>query len=476
MIRLENSNDSLSLLLEGLNRAANIITSTMGGTGKNVLLFEKRNLSFTKDGVSVARKIQFKNPELDAGAQLLINAANQTVQECGDGTTLTSLFTQNFVNRLFKESQNRDINEILEEAQAEIKKVTEYLINTSTKIESVSQIYNIALTSSKSEKIAKLIQEIYNQTGLKASISVEQSQNFNYTYYEISKGLNLDSGLVHPQFGNQLNGNYSAENPYIWIVDGDVTSPQDYANHLDDFNKKNIPLVMIAKDYSEAFIRFALSNKIQQGLDICLLKYPGFGESVVENIKDIKVFLTRGFCNKITVTPYEFTIYNKTDKKIIRKRLEQLNAQLDVAQVEFDKLSILKRIANLEQVSAIIYVGGITKKNAEEEFDRIEDAVGSCQSALKMGVVKGTGVALYEYAQENQENLPRWFYELLKEPAYKILNNANIKLEPVYEAFNVKTKQMDPKLVDSTHVIVHSLLNSFAMAELVINTSYILYD
>ena len=476
MKRLEHSNNDLQSLLNGLNKAADIITSTMGGTGKNVLLFENRNLFFTKDGVSVAKKIMFSNPEQDAGAQLLINAANQTVHECGDGTTLTSLLTKNFINRLMEETKTREVNDLLDEGKAEIQKVGEYLLSISTPIETVSQIYNIAFTASKSEKIAKLIQEIYNQTGLKASISVEHGQHFNYTYYEISKGLNFESGLVHPQFANQLNGNYSAENPYIWIIDGDVTNPQDYKHHLDDFNNRNIPVVMIAKDFSDTFVRAALSNKIQQDLNICLIKHPGYGESIGENLKDLKVFLTKGHCNKITVTPYEFTIYNKVDKKVIKKRLDQLNAQLDNAQVEFDKISILKRIANLEQVSAIIYVGGITKKNADEEYDRIEDAVGSCKSALRLGTVKGTGVALYEYAQRNQDTLPRWFYETLKEPAYKILSNANLKLEPVFEPFNVKTKQIDNTLVDSTHVIVHSLQNSFAMAELIINTSYILYD
>lgn len=475
MKRLDNNSNNLDLLLQGLNKAADIITSTMGGTGKNVLLFENRDLSFTKDGVSVAKKIQFRNPEEDAGAQLLIVAANQTVQACGDGTTLTSLLTQGFVNLLLEEVKSRPINVVLQEAKEEIEKVSEYLIDSSVKVETFDQIYEVALTSSKSKRIAKLIQEIYNQTGLKASISVESSQNFNHTYYEISKGLNFESGLVHPSFANQANGNYAAENPFIWVIDEVVANPQDYKNYIDNFNREKIPVVMIAKDYSDGFVRFALSNK-QIGLDICLIKHPGFGESIAENLKDIKVFLTNERCNKITVTPYEFTIYNKSDKRKIKKRLDQLNAQLDVATAEFDKLTILKRIANLEQVSAIIYVGGTTKKNADEEYDRIEDAVGACKSALKLGVVKGTGVALYEYAENNHDAIPKWFHDLLRQPAYKILSNANIQLNPSNRPFNVKTKQIDDTLVDSTHVIVNSLQNSFAMAELVINTSYILYD
>ena len=114
-MRLENNNDSVRGVLNGIQKAANIITSTMGGSGKNVLMFEKKNLQFTKDGVSVAKKIQFKDSEEDAGAQMLITAANKTVRECGDGTTLTSLFTQEFVSRLFTICEANSINDTLEE-------------------------------------------------------------------------------------------------------------------------------------------------------------------------------------------------------------------------------------------------------------------------------------------------------------------------------------------------------------------------
>jgi chaperonin GroEL (HSP60 family) len=315
----------------------------------------------------------------------------------------------------------------------------------------------------------------YNQTSLQASISVELSKNFNFTYFEISKGLTFDSGLIHPEFANNTNGNYSAENPYIWIDEDVISNPSDYIPYLEGFNSKKTPLVIIAKDFSNGFIRYCVTNKQQNGLNICLIKHPGFGDSIKENLKDIKSFCTNATVNKITVTPYEFTIYNKPDLKSLNKRVKQLKSYIENSTSEYEVNDYVKRISNLEQNSAIIYVGGFTEKEAKEEFDRIEDAVGACKSAIKKGVVPGQGVSLYKYAQDNKDILPIWFYKTLKQPALKILKNANLFLEPSEDPYNVKTKKIDKTLVDPTYVIICSLQNSFAMSKLIINSSYLLY-
>ena len=477
-MRLENNNDSTKGVLNGIVKAADIITSTMGGSGKNVLMFEKKNLQFTKDGVSVAKKIQFKDPEEDAGAQMLITAANKTVNECGDGTTLTSLFTKEFVSRLFTICETNPINETLDLWRNQIQLVVDELVKRSTKIESLDDIYNIALTSCKNERLAKYIYEIYRKVGLKASISVQLSDHSPATYYEITKGLNFDGGLIHPLFANQTNGTFQAEKPVIWITDEVLGKMEDYIEAINDLHEEGIPLVIIARDYSDSFIRYALTNKNAKNLQICLLKLPGWGAGVKENIKDIKAFLgTNGACNKITVTSTDFTIYNNPDSKKIRNRVKQLEAQSEAATEDFDVKDYAKRIDCLNQTSAIIYVGGRTLANAQEEFDRIEDAIGACKTAVKGGYVKGAGAELIQIG-----DLHDWvseFKQILYSPAYKILANANIPNDfSVHNGmpFNVKTKKQDLTLLDPTNVIINALLNSFALAELLINTSYILHD
>lgn len=476
MKRLENNNNSTEGVLTGISKAADIITSTMGGSGKNVLMFEDKKIQFTKDGVSVAKKIQFKNPEEDAGAQMLITAANKTVKECGDGTTLTSLFTQEFVSKLFVLCENSPINDVLEHWEQMVQETCNQLRNASQKIEKVEQIYNIALTSCKNETLAKLIHEIYRKVGLKASISVQLSRESPTTYHEITKGLNFEGGMIHPGLANQINGTYQAEKPYIWLTEDVMNDFHAHAEIFADFSEKKIPLVIIAKDYSDAFIKYTYHNSLNHGLNICLLKLPGWGAGVAENKKDIKAFVTDNKVNKITITPYDFTLYNNPDPKKIRTRVKQLEAQIQDFTEEFDVIDYTRRIDSLNQNSAIIYVGGRTLANAQEEFDRIEDAVGACKTACRGGYVTGAGSELVNIADYKDLIFTSEFRDVILAPARKILSNANIKLEPTKEAYNVKTKQLDKNLLDPTDVIITALQNSFALATLLINTNYILHD
>jgi chaperonin GroEL (HSP60 family) len=388
-------------------------------------------------------------------------------------TTLTSLFVQEFVSKLFKLCEERPVNDVLEEWEGNINLVVEELQKRSQKIENVEQIYNIALTSCKNEALAKLIHEIYRKVGLKASISVQLSEHSPASYYEVTKGLNFDGGLIHPLFANQLNGTYQAEKPYIWLTEEIMNDFEGNAEVINDFHENKIPLIIIAKDFSDSFIRYTLTNKQSKNLDICLLKLPGWGAGVRENVRDMKSFITRDRVNKITVTPTDFTLYNNPDSKKVRTRIKQLEAQQEGFTEEFDINDFARRIDTLNQTSAIIYVGGRTFANAQEEFDRIEDAVGACRTACRGGYIKGAGAELQDIADKFQ--MP--FQDVLLAPQYKIFTNANLPMKLFSNIpFNVKTKQPDPNLLDPTNVVITALLNSFALATLLINTSYILHD
>lgn len=473
---LKQHNESIQPVLDGLNQAANIITSTMGGAGKNVLSFENGNLTFTKDGVSVAEKIGFADPQNDIGAKLLINAANKTVKEVGDGTTLTSLFTQQFVNSLFNEINNgKDVNELLDETKALIAATQEYVTSVSEPL-TIDNVLNVAYTSCKNYKLAELIKNIYLKAGLDANISLELSNFSKHTYVEHTEGLTFNEGFVNSGFGNQPNGNCVFEKLQFLIEDNYVNEVSEIADILDEAHTNKVPVVILAKGFSDIVIRYCLMNKQSAGLQVCLIKIPGYAESTKENLKDIACFLNSYRANRVSITPYEFTIFNNPNKAKIRKRVEILKQKAEAAVEEWEAKDYLTRASNLQQKSAIIYVGGITDKNAKEELDRIEDAVGAVKSSNYLGFVKGAGVTLYQYAQENQDTLPIWYYNLLKSPAYKILSNANLKLEPTFEAFNVRTKQMDNNIIDPAFVIISALENGFALAELLINTSYVLFN
>jgi chaperonin GroEL len=478
---LINQNQSIEKVIEGISKGADIITSTLGGAGKNVLMFKDGGLAFTKDGVSVAREIGFPDVENNIGAQLLIDAANKTVKHCGDGTTLTSLFVKEFVEKLFKEIRENgaEVNDLLDNTRLLIADVSNYLKTQARQIESTQDVYNIAFTSCKNAKLATLIQNVYKKSGLDARITLNKSTEHRETYVEHTEGLTMYEGMINSYFANQDDGSCVFEKPEVWIEDKYFNLVDDIKGQLEDSHTKKVPLVIIGRNFSQAVIQHCLRNKVgHQNLQVCLIKLPGFGtQAVKENIADMKVFLTDGTCNRIHITEETFTIYNNPAKQSMRKRLVTLNLKAERSTEEFDQRDYFTRIANLQQKSAIIHVGGITEKSRDEEYDRIEDAIGAVKSATIMGYVPGTGVTLYNYAQDNYSVLPDYFYHILKEPAYKILSNANLSnLEPADKPFNVRIKQIDETLIDPVYVIITALENSFALAELLVNTSYVMHD
>ena len=219
------------------------------GHWKNVLFYEDGKLHFTKDGVSVAQKIKFTDKQEDAGAQLLINAANNTVAQCGDGTTLTSLLVNAFVKHLFNEVKSRPVNDVLDYTRQKIEDLIKELEQKSTKIESYDDIYRIALTSCKSESIARLIESLYRKTGFNAAISVEMSEHLNKTYVEFTEGLTFDVGYINKGFANQENEHCSYEKPEIHIFDEPLSDTVTFSNIADQYNAKGIPLILLALNF-----------------------------------------------------------------------------------------------------------------------------------------------------------------------------------------------------------------------------------
>lgn len=488
--------DTTDKIIVGINKVCDIITSTMGGAGKNVIIREDGETTFTKDGVSVAKAIKLQDPIENIGANLVIEASNKTVQQCGDGTTTTALFVQEFINGLKEEQVN--VETVLSELDVFVEQFEQVLKDQSKKIETSQDIYNIALTSSKSAHIARLINEIYIDTGSKANIGLEMSRISDTTYYELTKGLKFDSGMVNSRFANEENGNCVFENPYIMLEQNGVSKPEDYKEILDQFLNEDRAIVIIAPNFSDTFVRFAVTNKISHGLKICLIASPGYGASVKENYRDIAVFSHSGDVNKIVITAYDFTIYNDPDLNQIDKRVKQLTKMIENAQEDFYERDYNDRITRLTQTGAMIYVGGTTEKNAKEEYDRIEDALGATKSAFKEGYVRGAGSELYQISPlfrkykeikivstpDQPDKFVTTGYHIydtiqstLKAPLRRILSNANITREVKTDIpYNVRTKQYDENIIDSVDVLIHSMKNAVALVKLLINTSYTLYN
>lgn len=478
-------------VIQGVNKAADIIISTMGGAGKNVIInginanfrleeVGPNTLTFTKDGVSVAKNIKFTDPEENIGATLLINAANRTVEQCGDGTTTTVLFVKTLVNELVKflDTNKTSMDNVLNELDTFVELFTAVITKKAKQVETIEDIYRVARTSSKSASIANLMSEIYTQTGFGASISLENSRTSDTTYYQIINGLEFPKPMVNSRFANQENGSAVLENCKI-LLDSNVANDFDgLAKLLDEHLGEQVPILIIAPQFSTAFVNSCLSA-LRQGLKICLVESPGHGSNIIENYLDIMAFSNNGFIDKVVVTPYNFTLFNTPDKVTLDNRVKKLKTLAESAVEDYDEQNYNNRINRLNQSGAIIYVGGTTEKNAKEEYDRIEDCIGAVSSAIKGGYVRGAGSELAMLNNYFSDlTISKQINNTLFSQVKQIMNNANLSTRTIkYDVpFNVRSKQYDETIIDPANVLIAAMSNAVALTKLLLNTSYILHN
>lgn len=480
-------------IMAGLNKAADVVKSTMGGQGKTVIISnndDRDKLRFTKDGVSVAKAIKLDDPIENIGAQILISAAQKTVELCGDGTTLTSVLLQTLINETItyiNKTKDVDINKLIRELEDSVAKVISYLNENSNTVDNLFHVKSIASTSANSMKIGRLFEEIYKETGFDALVTLEKSEYSSNTYYEISKGIIFDSntGWAHSSFMTNKDTEQAVyEDAYIHIDEDPISRlTPEYSKLLGLAIEKDVPLVIMAPRFSDSFIRVCSMQKVNQGAPICLVKLPGFGNGIKKNLEDIKAFLTsENYVDKIVVDAYKFILYNE-DTPYLNDRVESLKQLRDSAVEWFDEKDYNERIYNLKGATAVIYAGGKTPEAQSEEYDRLEDAIGAVTTAVKNGFVEGGGLALFKAAATL--NLHKIIRNACFVPMVQILNNANISKDTNVDmtdikGFNVKTMQyedfLDSGIIDPTNVIITALQNALANTILLINTAYTLYN
>jgi chaperonin GroEL len=487
MVTTELTND-FNKALEGLNLTADVVKSTMGGRGKTVVISDSnaKNLRFTKDGVSVARKISFEDPLKNIGGKILLSACEKTVDEVGDGTTATAVLLQALIKRASKYIQSdTDINDLFKNMDLKLKEIIEKIRNSSQEVSTPEQIRDIAKISSNSEEIGKLFYEIYKETGLDTLIKLEKSDEAEETYFEIIKGLEFSSGYAHSSFMTNKETEQSIyENVYIHIEKTALTTITEQLKQiLSHSQEEGVPVLILAPRFSDAVIRALSMNKTNNNLMVVPVKTPGFGNAQRKNIEDIEAFVDAdGAVEKVIVGPNYFVLYNE-DTPFLEERVKELNSLKNHALDDYETTDIINRIYKLKGSSVIIYAGGITSEAISEEYDRLEDAIGSVNAAIDYGYVSGAGMALYELYNPEDINIVN---QVLIEPAYQILKNANLTPEVILSkvkkdfVFDVKKEKYlnfkDSGIIDPTEVVIQALVNAVAMCKLFINSSYILHN
>lgn len=488
--------DELTQIVEGINQAADIVKTTMGAEGKTVIIGTENNrLRFTKDGVSVAKSISLEDDLQNVGAQVLISSADETVNAVGDGTTLTSVLLQIMVNRaLYYIEDGKSVNKLLDDMEVAVNRIVEYIKGIAKKVETYEDIYNLAKVASNSEEIAALFKKMYEEIGMDSLVTLERSQISDSTYYEVEKGVEFESGYVHSAFiTDKVDNTVTYEYANIHINEDPITGiTTEIERMMEASLRRQLPLIIIAPKFSDAFIRLAVMNKVNSNMPVCLIASPGFGGGIKKNYDDIRAFMSEdGTVQKIKVTSHDFIIYNN-DTPNLKARLKRLKSLSKNAKEWYDEKDYMERYHKLNQSVATIFVGGKTPEALSEEYDRVEDALGSVKTGIKSGYVEGAGITLFRKAKKDANEIDKLtpgeyaVYDSLFQPFKQILQNANINWKKVFDdipedqGFNVKTKEfeyfLETGIIDPAETLVQALLNAFASTRLVINTSYVLIN
>ena len=464
---------NLIKIKSGLEKAALAVASTMGAAGRPVIIVdEDRKIRFTKDGVSVAKSIKLEDPLEDIGAQIVISAANKTVEEVGDGTTTCSLLLYSFYNDFLKSGESPSV--YIKKYDKEVERIIELIENKSIPVESLKQVKDIASISANSTKIGELFEDIYDKVGFDSMVQLENSRISTETYFEEVRGLEFDEGYLHPAFmTNKDTEKVEYENVYIHISTEPIKTIEDteLAKIINASIKTETPMLIIAPSYTDSVIRTLTMNKINSGLQIAAMQTPGYGYAVTKNMEDITAFLSEdNMVDRIVMSANKTIIYNE-DTPNLEAHLVKLDTMVDNAIEEYDAMDYKNRYFKLKQSTAIIYVGGQTKDIQREEYDRVEDAIGSVTSAIKGGFSKGAGVALKEVGGI--------LHSVISAPYNKILSNGGFTNTSV--PINTKTGTpikdfINEGIIDATPVIVNALRNSWASTKLLINTNYVVYN
>ena len=430
-VKIYRKSDAAQKLFDGLSLAADVVGSTMGPSGKNVIIRnqETGNLIVTRDGVTVCNSIKLEDKLQDAGAELLKKAAQKTNEIAGDGTTTSSVLTKALVNEGLKLIfAGHDQNDVRDGMNYAVNQIINELENISVKIKSKEDLKKVAkISANGDEEIAEIVSEAVFKSGEDGVINVEEGKSVK-TSLEFLEGLRFDCGFLSPYFINDNNRNLvSFENCYILISEEKISSLKQIVPILEEVHKNRWSLLIIAEDIEGDALQGLILNRIKSGLNVAAVKSPYYGKMRSEFLKDLCVITGAelhseashgalekckssicGRAKKVTITAKNTTITSISNQELLDERKLNLKESLNDPLLSNDEIKFIKeRLAKLSNGVAIIKVGGITDIEAKERMYRIEDAVNATKCAFDAGVLPGGGIAILNASKkvknENQK-------------------------------------------------------------------------
>jgi chaperonin GroEL len=411
------SEEARRKLLQGVDKLANAVSTTLGPKGRNVALDKKFGApTVTHDGVTVAKEVELEDPYENMGAQLLKEAATKTNDIAGDGTTTATVLAQAIVREGLKNVAAGANPMLLKRgilAAAEV--VSQNLLEQATPIETKEEISQVASVSAQDTEIGDLIAEVMDKVGKDGVVTVEESRGLEFET-EYVEGMQFDRGYISPYFiSNPEAMEAVIEEPYILIYDKKISAAQDIVPILEklvQIGKRE--LVIIAEDIDGEALATLVLNKLRGMLNVLAVKAPGFGDRRKAMLRGIAILTggtviseetgrkletvtiqDLGRAAKVVSTKEDTVIVDGAGEEAdIKGRIEEIRREIDISTSDYDREKLQERLAKLSGGVAVIRVGAATETELKEKKHRVEDALSAARASVEEGVVPGGGVAL----------------------------------------------------------------------------------
>ncbi len=518
---LRFNTDARRALEAGVNKLADAVKVTLGPKGQYVVLDKKfGSPTITNDGVTIAREIELEDIFENQGAQLVKEVATKTNDVAGDGTTTATLLAQTIVREGLK-NVAAGANPVILRAGIDkaVQAAAEAIRAQATEISDKDEISRVGAISARSEEIGNVIAEAIDKVGKDGVVNVEESQTFGMDL-EFTEGMQFDKGYLSPYFvTDQERMEAVLDDPYILIANQKIGNVQDVLPVLNAVMQSNRPLLIISEDVEGEALATLIVNKLRGTFTAAAVKAPGFGDRRKRMMEDIAILtggevITEelglklentqlnqlGRARKVVITKDSTTMVDGAgDAEAIRGRINQIRAELDNTDSDFDREKLQERLAKLAGGVAVIKVGAATETELKETKHRVEDALSATRAALEEGIVPGGGVALLhaqapvsdmlDSLEGDERTGARIVHRALEEPIRQISENAgadgsivvnNVRGQSGSLGFNALTGEYEDLVqagvVDPAMVTRSALQNAASIGSLIVTTDVVVAE
>jgi len=510
-------------MLNGANRLADAVAVTLGPKGRNVVIDQSFGPpKVTKDGVTVAKAVEFKNKMVNVGANLIKQVASKTNDLAGDGTTTSTVLAR----AIFREGTKAVVAgmnpmDVKRGIDAAVKAVIEDLEARAKPISSPEEIKQVATISANGDQaIGEMIAEAFEKVGKDGTITIAEGKTIDHEL-EIVEGMKFDRGYISPYFMTD-NKSQKCEftDPLVLLCDKKISNVQSILPALEHSSKVQRPLLIIAEDIEAEALATLVVNKLRGGLQVAAVKAPGFGDHRKAMLQDLAVLTggeliseetgtklddsfdpeALGTAKTITITKDDTVIMDGAgEKDDLAERCEQIQSMIEAVTSEYEKDKLKERLAKLSGGVAIIKVGGSSEVEVSEVKDRLNDALNATRAAVEEGIVPGGGTALL-YASKKLESMDLGHFDrnvgkdivkqAIRVPIMSIVANAGKEGVVVVEAllrqdsetkgYNAQSGEyvdmIEAGIIDPTLVVRCALADAGSVASLMTTTEVLIAD